>query len=165
VRPRMSTILIADDATHVRRVCKVILSEYGYCVIEAENGLAAVKRFVWHRPDVVLLDINMPELDGLGALIQIRHHDPHARVIMLTALGEKDQVVAAIQAGARDYVLKPFRVKQVQRAIQTLLDEPQHESTTQNRGRSASRSVPATEDQRKTRGTDVEELRRMRGPE
>jgi two-component system chemotaxis response regulator CheY len=161
----MRIILIADDATHIRRVCKVILSEYGYCVVEAEHGLAAVKKFVWHRPDVVLLDTDMPELDGLGALVQIRQHDPQARVIMLTALGERDKVVAAIKAGARDYVLKPFRVNQVLRAIQTLLDEPPHESTTQDRGRSASRSVPTASDDRQTRGDDVEELQRMRGQE
>jgi two-component system chemotaxis response regulator CheY len=165
VRPRMRTILIADDATHVRRVCKVILSEYGYCVIEAENGLAAVKRFVWHRPDVVLMDIDMPELDGLGALVQIRQHDPHARVIMVTAAAEKDKVVAAIRAGACDYVLKPFRVKQVLRVIQTLLSDPPHQSKTQAHGHSASRSVPATEDGRQTRGDDVEELQSRGGEE
>ena len=161
----MSTILIADDAAHIRRVCKVILSEYGYCVIEAENGLAAVKRFVWHRPDVVLLDIDMPEMDGLGALVQIRQHDRHARVIMLTALGEKDKVVAAIRAGARGYVLKPFRVRQVLQAIQTLLAEHPHESKAQDRVHSASRSVPAVQDARQTRADEVEDLQRMRGQE
>jgi two-component system chemotaxis response regulator CheY len=158
----MPTILIAEDATHVRRVCKVILSEHGYCVIEAANGLEAVDRFVWHRPDVVLLDINMPVLDGLGALMQIRQHDPHARVIMLTALGEKDQVVAAIQAGARDYVLKPFQVKRVLQSVEKLLDEHPQGSRTQDRQRSAGRSVPAADDDRQTRGNDIEEIQKVK---
>jgi DNA-binding response OmpR family regulator len=74
-------------------------------------------------------------------------------------------VVAAIRAGARDYVLKPFRVKQVLRAIQALLDEHPHESKTQDRVRSANRSVPAVEDARQTRADEVEDLQRMRGQE
>src|SRR4051794_5957738 len=86
-KPRMHTVLIAEDAAHVRGVCRVILIEYGYCVIEAANGREAVTKFLWHRPDVVVLDINMPEVDGLAALAQIKQFDPGARVIMLTALG------------------------------------------------------------------------------
>jgi two-component system chemotaxis response regulator CheY len=70
---------------------------------------------------VTLLDINMPVLDGLSALTRIKHLDPNARVVMLTALGEKDKVVAAIRAGAQDYVVKPFRVERVLQAVRTLL--------------------------------------------
>jgi two-component system, chemotaxis family, chemotaxis protein CheY len=120
----MPTILIAEDAAHVRRVCKLILVEHGFRVLEAEDGLEAVSQYVTHRPDVVMLDINMPELDGLGALAQIKHHDPQARVVMLTAAGEQDKVLAAIRAGARDYVVKPFQVRRVLQAVQKLLPGP-----------------------------------------
>jgi two-component system, chemotaxis family, chemotaxis protein CheY len=120
----MPTILTAEDAAHVRRVCKLILVEHGFRVLEAEDGLEAVSQYVTHRPDVVMLDINMPELDGLGALAQIKHHDPQARVVMLTAAGEQDKVLAAIRAGARDYVVKPFQVRRVLQAVQKLLPGP-----------------------------------------
>lgn len=117
----MPTILIAEDAAHVRRVCKVILEEHGFRVLEAENGLEAVSQYVTRRPDMIVLDINMPELDGLSALARIRQFDPEARVIMLTAAGDQDKVLAAIRAGARDYVVKPFQVRRVVEAVQKLL--------------------------------------------
>lgn len=115
------TVLIADDAQAVRGVFRVILVEHGYQVLEAENGYEAVALYAHHRPNVVLLDINMPRLDGLGALVQIKALDPHARVIMVTAQGERGKVMAAIRAGAQDYVVKPFQVQRVLSAIGTLL--------------------------------------------
>jgi two-component system chemotaxis response regulator CheY len=90
-------------------------------VLEAANGEEAVTWYARHHPDAVLLDINMPVLDGIGALVRIRELDPQARVIMLTAQGEHDDVRAAIRAGARDYLLKPFTVRRVLQAVEILL--------------------------------------------
>jgi two-component system, chemotaxis family, chemotaxis protein CheY len=116
-----ATVLIADDAPAVRAVCRVLLAEHGYHVIEAEDGQEAVALYAACRPHVTLLDINMPRLDGLGALARIRELDPHAHVVMLTAKPERDKVLAAIRAGAQDFVAKPFQVKRVLDAIEKLL--------------------------------------------
>jgi two-component system chemotaxis response regulator CheY len=117
----MATILIADDAAFMRMRCGRMLAEHGFEVLEAENGREAVAKYQQYRPDAVLLDITMPELDGLAALKEIKGLDPNARVAMVTALGQQQVVMAALQAGARDFVVKPFQPERVLAAVQKLL--------------------------------------------
>lgn len=117
----MTKILVVDDAQFMRvRLTKLLVGQ-GYEVIEAENGEQAVTTYQTERPDAVLMDITMPHKDGLEALADIRGMDPQARVIMLTALGQESMVVQAVQAGARDYVVKPFDPNRVMMALQKAL--------------------------------------------
>lgn len=117
----MPTLLIVDDAAFMRMRCSKLLSENGYKVIEAENGLEAVNKYRECRPDAVLLDITMPEMDGLTALKEIKKIDPNARVAMVTALGQQSLVVEALKSGARDFVLKPFQSDRVLGAVKRIL--------------------------------------------
>ena len=116
----MPRVLIVDDAQFMRLRC-ARLSEQGYEVTEAQNGREAVEIYEKLRPDVVLMDITMPEMDGLTALRQIKQMDPGARVAMLTALGQQGVVLEAVKAGARDFIVKPFEAERVLAAIQRLL--------------------------------------------
>ena len=117
----MSKILIVDDAEFLRmRISKMLVAE-GHEVIEAENGLQAVDIFKTAHPDLVLMDITMPEMDGLTALKTIKGVDPAARVIMLTALGQESVVLDAIKSGAKDFVVKPFERERVIGAINKIL--------------------------------------------
>ncbi len=118
----MATILIADDAVFMRMRCKRVLQENGFDVVEAGNGQEAVERYREHRPDAVLLDITMPDVDGLQALRAIREVDPEAKVAMVTALGQQSMVIEALKAGARDFVVKPFQAPRVLEAVHKLLD-------------------------------------------
>jgi two-component system, chemotaxis family, chemotaxis protein CheY len=117
----MAKILIVDDAEFLRmRISKMLVGD-GHEVIEAENGLEAVESYKANKPEVVLMDITMPEMDGLTALKEIRSFDPKARVVMLTALGQESVVLEAIKSGARDFVVKPFERERVLGAISKLL--------------------------------------------
>jgi two-component system chemotaxis response regulator CheY len=117
----MAKILIVDDAEFLRmRISKMLVAE-GHEVIEAENGLQAVDTFKTAHPDLVLMDITMPEMDGLTALKTIKGVDPAARVIMLTALGQESVVLDAIKSGAKDFVVKPFERERVIGAINKIL--------------------------------------------
>jgi two-component system chemotaxis response regulator CheY len=117
----MSKIMIVDDAQFMRVRLAKLLTEHGHEVIEAENGDQAVRVYQSANPDVVLMDITMPDKDGLEALTEIRGFDPQAKVIMLTALGQEPIVVRAVQSGAKDYILKPFDADRVLRALQKVL--------------------------------------------
>jgi two-component system, chemotaxis family, chemotaxis protein CheY len=117
----MPKILIVDDAEFLRVRITKMLSGDGYEVFEAENGQRAVDQYKALHPDVVLMDVTMPEMDGLTALKQIRAFDPRARVVMLTALGQESVVLEAVKSGARDFVVKPFERDRVMSAIQKLL--------------------------------------------
>jgi two-component system chemotaxis response regulator CheY len=117
----MTTILIADDAAFMRMRCGKMLEQNGFNVIEAENGREAVEKYAAQKPDGVLLDITMPELDGLSALKEIRKLDPNARVAMVTAIGQQQVVMEALQSGARDFVVKPFQPERVLAAVQKML--------------------------------------------
>ena len=113
--------LITDDALFMRTALKNILTENGFEVVgEAENGAESVEMYASLKPDVVLMDITMPEMDGIEALRAIRAADPQARVVMCTAMGQKSLVVEAIGAGARDFVVKPFEAQRVVDAINKL---------------------------------------------
>jgi two-component system chemotaxis response regulator CheY len=117
----MAKILIVDDAEFLRmRISKMLTGE-GFEVREAENGARAVQLYQEIKPDIVLMDVTMPEMDGLTALKEIRRQDPHARVVMLTALGQESVILDAIKSGARDFIVKPFERERVMTAIQKLL--------------------------------------------
>jgi two-component system chemotaxis response regulator CheY len=118
---RMAKILVVDDAEFLRvRISKMLVGD-GYEVIEAENGLLALNAFKAQRPDVVLMDITMPEMDGLTALREILAVDSGAKVIMLTALGQESVVLEAIKSGAKDFIVKPFERDRVIGALQKLV--------------------------------------------
>ena len=116
----MATILVVDDAAFMRMRISKILSEGGYEVVQAENGLEAVARYKETSPDAVLMDITMPEMDGLTALEEIRQHDPNASVAMVTALGQQQIVLQAVKAGAKDFLVKPCEGERVLAAVSKL---------------------------------------------
>jgi len=113
--------LIVDDAEFLRLRLTKLLDAGGYEVFQAENGLKAVATYKDIHPDVVLMDITMPEMDGLTALKEIVGFDAQARVVMLTALGQESVVLEAVKSGARDFVVKPFEHERVMNAITKLL--------------------------------------------
>jgi two-component system chemotaxis response regulator CheY len=117
----MAKILVVDDAAFMRLRAVKLLQEAGHTVTEAENGRLAVEAYGRERPDAVLMDITMPEMDGLEALAEIRRMDPTARVAMLTAMGQQSIVMDAIKRGARDFVVKPFAPDRVIGAVNKLL--------------------------------------------
>ncbi len=115
-------ILICDDAAFMRMMIKDILTKNGYNVAgEAENGLKAVEKYNEIRPDLVLMDITMPEMDGIQALKKIKAADPKAVVIMCSAMGQQAMVIESIQAGAKDFIVKPFQAERVLEAVQKVV--------------------------------------------
>ena len=109
-----NTVLIVDDAEFMRVMLRDILEDMNLVVAgEAADGQEAVQQYAKLDPDLVLLDITMPNTDGLEALSQILALDPQAQVVMITALGQKQQVLSAIKAGARDFIIKPFDQERV----------------------------------------------------
>jgi two-component system chemotaxis response regulator CheY len=118
----MPSVLIADDAAFMRMMIKNILSEAGYEIVgEAENGSVAVSKYKELKPDLTTMDITMPEMDGLAALKEIRGLNPEARVVMCSAMGQQTMVIESIQAGARDFIVKPFQPDRVLEAVQKAL--------------------------------------------
>ncbi len=112
-------ILITDDALFMRVTLKNILIQNGYEVVgEANNGREAVELYEQLKPDLVFMDITMPEMDGLEALKAIRAKDANAKVVMCTAMGQKQIVLDAIQAGAKDFIVKPFQPERILEAVQ-----------------------------------------------
>jgi two-component system chemotaxis response regulator CheY len=115
-------ILVVDDAAFMRMMIKDILTKNGYEVVgEASDGAQAVEKYQELKPDLVTLDITMPEVDGIEALKRIRAVDPSARVIMCSAMGQQAMVIDAIQAGAKDFVVKPFQADRVLEAVRKAL--------------------------------------------
>jgi|SRR5438067_4575435 len=117
----MARILVVDDAAFMRVRASKVLEDNGHEVALAENGRAAVAKYAEWRPDAVLMDITMPEMDGLEALKEIRQIDPSARVAMVTAMGQQAMVMAALKAGAKDFVLKPFQPDRILATLHKLL--------------------------------------------
>ncbi len=116
------TVLIVDDADFMRMMLRDIVEEMGMKVIgEATNGAEAVEQFGALNPELVLLDITMPVMDGLEAVKQIMAADAEAAVVMITALGQKDQVLACVKAGALDFIIKPFDQERVTETLGRLL--------------------------------------------
>lgn len=115
-------ILVVDDAAFMRMMIRDILVKNGYEVAgEAANGNEAVLKYQELRPDVTTMDITMPEMDGITAVREIRKADPNARIIMCSAMGQQAMVLDAIQAGARDFIVKPFQEDRVVDAIKKVL--------------------------------------------
>ena len=111
-------ILISDDAAFMRMMIKDILTKNGYNVVgEAENGAKAVEKYAELKPDLVLMDITMPEMDGIQALKKIKEADSSALVIMCSAMGQQAMVIESIQAGAKDFIVKPFQADRVIEAV------------------------------------------------
>jgi len=117
----MAKVLLVDDAAFMRMRCARLLQENGHEVIEASNGREAVEMYQSQHPDAVLMDITMPEMDGLEALRAIRAVDPQAQVAMLTAMGQQQIVMEAVKCGARDFVVKPFERERVLAAVAKLI--------------------------------------------
>ncbi|WP_126426395.1 response regulator [Brevibacillus marinus] len=115
-------ILIVDDAAFMRMMIKEILTKNGFTVVgEASDGVQAVEKYKELEPDLVTMDITMPEMDGITALKEIKKVDPNARVIMCSAMGQQAMVIDAIQAGAKDFIVKPFQADRVIEAIKKTL--------------------------------------------
>jgi two-component system chemotaxis response regulator CheY len=117
----MARILIVDDAVFARMRCAKLLTEKGFEIYEASNGAEALSKYKEHKPDAVLLDITMPDMDGITALKEIIRQDPNAKVAMVSAMGQKSMVVEALEFGARDFVMKPFDADRVMEAVDKLL--------------------------------------------
>ena len=115
-------ILICDDAAFMRMMIKDILTKNGYNIAgEAENGKVAVDKYVETKPDLVMMDITMPEMDGIQALKKIKENDPGATVIMCSAMGQQAMVIESIQSGAKDFIEKPFQADRVLEAVKKVL--------------------------------------------
>ncbi|MBS7305771.1 MAG: response regulator [Lachnospiraceae bacterium] len=115
-------ILICDDAAFMRMMIKDILTKNGYNVAgEAENGVKAVEKYNELKPDLVLMDITMPEMDGIQALKKIKEADSSALVIMCSAMGQQAMVIESIQAGAKDFIVKPFQADRVIEAVKKVV--------------------------------------------
>ena len=118
----MKRVMVCDDAAFMRMMIKDILVKNGYEIAaEAENGLKAVERYPEARPDLVLMDITMPEIDGIEAVRRIKALDPNANVIMCSAMGQQVMVIEAIQAGAKDFIVKPFQADRVLEAVRKVI--------------------------------------------
>jgi two-component system chemotaxis response regulator CheY len=113
----MAKVLVVDDAAFMRLRLRSILEGAGHEVAEAGNGAEAVAAYSAGRPDVVFMDITMPEMDGLAALKAIRDKDAEAAVVMCSALGQQSMVLQAVQGGACDFIVKPFQPDRVLDAI------------------------------------------------
>lgn len=114
----MANIMLVDDAAFMRMNLKSILEKEEHKIIaEAENGKEAVEQFRNKEPELTILDITMPEMDGLEALKKIKKIDDDARIIMCSAMGQQNMVIEAIESGAKDFVVKPFKPKRVLEAI------------------------------------------------
>ena len=115
-------ILICDDAAFMRMMIKDILTKNGYNIVgEAENGAKAVEKYAELKPDLVLMDITMPEMDGIEALKKIKAADANASIIMCSAMGQQAMVIESIQSGAKDFIVKPFQADRVLEAVQKVV--------------------------------------------
>lgn len=115
-------ILIVDDAAFMRMMIKDILSKNGYEVVgEAENGAKAIEKYKELSPDLVVMDITMPEVDGITAVKEIKKINGDSKIIMCSAMGQQAMVIESIQAGAKDFIVKPFQAERVIEAIKKVI--------------------------------------------
>ena len=118
----MAKILCVDDAAFMRMMVKNTLTQNGYTdVEEASDGLQAVEKYDEIHPDLVIMDITMPNMDGLEALKAIRSKDPNANVVMCSAMGQEAMVVEAIKAGAKDFIVKPFKPDRIVKTVSSII--------------------------------------------
>ena len=118
----MYKILVVDDAGFMRKMVQTQLSQAGYDdFVEAEDGQAAVKLYQVHKPDLVIMDITMPNMDGIEALRKIKDIDANARIVMCSAMGQESMVMEAIKLGALDFIVKPFKQDRIIQTVSKLL--------------------------------------------
>ena len=121
----MAKILTVDDAAFMRNIIKSTLGRAGYTeIFEAADGFQAIEKYMQIQPDLVLLDITMPNLDGLEALRAIRTANPNANVVMCTAMGQEFMVLDAMKYGARDFIVKPFKADRLIRTVTAIIGAP-----------------------------------------
>ena len=121
----MAKILTVDDAAFMRNIIKRTLGAACYTeIFEATDGFQAIERFMQIKPKLVLMDITMPNLNGLEALRVIKTADPTANVVMCTAMGQESMVLEAMQYGARDFIVKPFKAGRLVRTVTSIIGEP-----------------------------------------
>ncbi|TAH63132.1 MAG: response regulator [Gottschalkiaceae bacterium] len=115
-------ILIVDDAAFMRMMIKDILTKNGFNVAgEAENGAKAIEKYKELSPELVIMDITMPEVDGIQAVKEIKKIDSSAKIVMCSAMGQQAMVIEAIQAGAKDFIVKPFQADRVIEAVKKVI--------------------------------------------
>lgn len=119
------TILVVDDAAFMRMMIRDILSKEGYRIEEAVNGRDAVEKYDQVKPDLVTLDITMPEMNGIDTLKVIRGKSPNARVLMVSAMGQQQMIMEALEAGAMDFLVKPFQPTKVLETVKKCLSSDQ----------------------------------------
>lgn len=118
----MARILVTDDAAFMRMQLKNIFTSLGHEVVgEAENGKVAIDLYNELKPDLVSMDITMPEMNGVEAVKEIKNNDPKATIVMCSAMGQQQMVLEAIQAGAKDFIVKPFDQERIQQALGKIL--------------------------------------------
>ena len=118
----MKSILIVDDANFMRMMLKDILTKNGYEIVgEASNGAEALQKYKELNPDLVTMDITMPDVDGIEGVRLIRKFDPNANIIMCSAMGQQAMVVDAVKSGAKDFIVKPFNAERVVEAVKKIL--------------------------------------------
>jgi two-component system chemotaxis response regulator CheY len=116
----MARILVVDDAAFMRMRCTKLLQDNGYETCEAGNGVEAVQKYQQYKPDGVLMDITMPDMDGIETLKKLVEIDPGVRVSMVTAMGQQSLVIEALKSGAKDFVVKPFNADRVLAAVKKI---------------------------------------------
>jgi two-component system, chemotaxis family, chemotaxis protein CheY len=116
----MAKIMVVDDAAFMRMRCSKLLTDNGYEVTEAANGVEAVKKYQESKPDGVLMDITMPDMDGIQTLKKLMEMDASAKIAMVTAMGQQSLVIEALKFGAKDFVVKPFNAERVLAAVKRI---------------------------------------------
>ena len=112
-------VLITDDTAFMRMTLRNVLEKNGYTVIgEAEDGLQAVEKYMLDKPDLVTMDITMPNMDGITAIKKIMEKDPDAKIVVVSAMGQKSLVIEALNSGAKDFIVKPFQPDRIIEALQ-----------------------------------------------
>ena len=117
----MATILVTDDASFMRMMLSDILKKNGHATFEAVDGADMLKKYEEYKPDLVTLDITMPNMDGLEALKALKVKHPEANVVMCSAMGQQAMVIDAIQSGAKDFIVKPFQPDRVMESVRKAL--------------------------------------------
>jgi len=111
--------MITDDTAFMRMTLRNILEKNGYEVVaEAEDGVQAVEKYGQHKPDLVTMDITMPNMDGITAIKKIMAEDPGAKIVVVSAMGQKALVIEALNSGAKDFIVKPFQPDRIVEALQ-----------------------------------------------
>lgn len=118
----MAKILVVDDAAFMRMMVKDTLSKNGYTdLYEAEDGAQAVAKYDELKPDLIIMDITMPNMDGLEALKTIKSKDPNAVIVMCSAMGQEGMVIDAIKSGAKDFIVKPFKPDRILKTVASIV--------------------------------------------